>query len=106
MIFRKTTDNHINATGRLESVIIALKQLLAKEEQSARELAERLHNLNIERQGITSEGLEKAIDIIESSSLIRDNVLVVYIPEVHESVAGIIAGRIREKYNLPSICFN
>lgn len=93
----------INATGRLESAIIALKLLLAKEEQSARELAERLHNLNIERQNITSEGLEKAIDIIESSSLIRDNVLVVYIPEVHESVAGIIAGRIREKYNLPSI---
>ena len=69
----------------------------------AEELAEKLHELNKERQELTKEGLEKAIEIIESNNMDKDKVLVVYLEDVHESIAGIIAGRIRERYNLPAI---
>ena len=93
----------INASGRLEQAIWALKMLLTEDVNEAEELAEKLHELNKERQELTKEGLDKAIEIIEANNMNSDKVLVVYLPEVHESIAGIIAGRIREKYNLPSI---
>ena len=93
----------INASGRLEQAIWALKMLLTEDVNEAEELAEKLHELNKERQELTKEGLDKAIELIEANNMNSDKVLVVYLPEVHESIAGIIAGRIREKYNLPSI---
>ena len=93
----------INASGRLEQAEWALKLLLTKDEKEAEELAKKLNELNKDRQELTREGLEKAIDIIESNNMNDDKVLVVYLENTHESIAGIIAGRIREKYNLPVI---
>ncbi|ERI90891.1 single-stranded-DNA-specific exonuclease RecJ [Clostridiales bacterium oral taxon 876 str. F0540] len=92
----------INASGRLEQAVWSLKLFLSDDVNEAKELAKKLHVLNKERQEITSNGVEKAVEIIESSELKKDKVLVVFIPDIHESVAGIIAGRIREKYNLPT----
>lgn len=93
----------INASGRLEQAEWALKMLLSENEKEATELATKLNELNKERQDLTREGLEKAINIIESNNMNEEKVLVVYLDGTHESIAGIIAGRIREKYNLPVI---
>ena len=93
----------INASGRLEQAEWALKMLLSNNEIEAKELAEKLNDLNKERQELTKEGLEEAIEIIEKNNMTKDKVLVVYLEDVHESIAGIIAGRVREKYNLPTI---
>ncbi|MTK13820.1 MAG: single-stranded-DNA-specific exonuclease RecJ [Clostridiaceae bacterium] len=93
----------INATGRLDSASLALQLLLHKDEKGASELATKLHALNIERQNMTVESVNEIIDIIENSKMKDDKVLVVYKPDVHESIAGIVAGRLKEKYNVPSI---
>ena len=93
----------INASGRLEQAEWALKMLLSDNEIEAKELAEKLNDLNKERQELTKEGLEEAIEIIEKNNMTKDKVLVVYLEDIHESIAGIIAGRIREKYNLPTV---
>jgi single-stranded-DNA-specific exonuclease len=93
----------INATGRLESAILALKLLLCTEEKEAQELAKKLHDLNSERQDMTIDSVNKIIEMIECSEMINDKVLVVYKPDVHESIAGIVAGRLKERYNVPAI---
>ena len=93
----------INASGRLEQAIWALKLLMEENKELAEELADKLHELNKDRQELTKEGLEKAIEIIESNNMDKDKVLVVYLEDVHESIAGIIAGRVREKFYRPSI---
>lgn len=93
----------INASGRLEQAIWALKLLLSKDAEEAKQLAKKLHELNKERQDITNTGVEMAVQAIDYSDMKKDKVIIVYMPEVHESVAGIIAGRIRERYNVPAI---
>lgn len=93
----------INASGRLEQAFWALELLLSDDVNKAKELAEKLNELNKERQELTREGLEAAIEIIEKNNMYRNKVLVVYLEDIHESIAGIIAGRVREKYNLPTI---
>ncbi len=93
----------INASGRLDSAKKGLELLLSQDEEEALNLAKELVELNDERKSMTSEGVEKAIEIIEGSTMKDDKVFVIYIPQVHESLAGIIAGRIREKYNVPTI---
>ena len=93
----------INASGRLEQAEWALKLLITKDKNEAEELAKKLNELNKDRQELTQTGLEEAIRIIEENNMAKDKVLVVYLEDVHESIAGIIAGRIREKYNLPTI---
>jgi single-stranded-DNA-specific exonuclease len=93
----------INATGRLESAILALKLLICTDEKEAENLSKRLHELNIERQNMTIDSVKKIVETVEGSSLKKDKVLVVYNSEVHESIAGIVAGRLKEKYNLPCI---
>ena len=90
----------INACGRLDSAKEGLKLLLSKEEDEANELAKSLVKLNQERKDMTLDGVETAIEIVEKNNMINDKVFVIYIPDVHESLAGIIAGRIREKYNV------
>ncbi len=67
----------------------------------AAQLAEELKSLNDERKDLTAKGVEQAVHLIETTSLRQDRVLVVYLPDCHESVAGIIAGRIRERYYRP-----
>ena len=93
----------INACGRLDSAKEGLKLLLSKEEEEAVKLSKELVKLNEERKDMTLKGVETAIEIVEKNGMIHDKVLVIYIPDVHESLAGIIAGRIREKYNAPTL---
>lgn len=93
----------INACGRLDSAKKGLQLLLSKEEDEAVKLSKELVRLNEERKDMTMNGVETAIEIVEKNGMINDKVLVIYIPDVHESLAGIIAGRIREKYNLPTL---
>ncbi|AOR22875.1 single-stranded-DNA-specific exonuclease RecJ [Clostridium taeniosporum] len=93
----------INASGRLDSAKKGLRLLLSEDEDEALTLAKELVELNDERKSMTNEGVEKAIEIIENSNMTNDKVFVIYIPEIHESLAGIIAGRVREKYNVPTI---
>ena len=64
-------------------------------------LAKELVKLNEERKEMTMKGVEDAIEIVEGTEIINDKVFVIYLPHIHESLAGIIAGRIREKYNVP-----
>lgn len=91
----------INASGRLDTAKKAIELLLAETEKTAMELAEALKSLNDERKSMTLKGFVKAVEGIESSELINDKVLVVYLADCHESLAGIIAGRIRERYHKP-----
>ncbi|ADL52087.1 single-stranded-DNA-specific exonuclease RecJ [Clostridium cellulovorans 743B] len=93
----------INATGRLENAKMAVELLLTKELEIAENLAKELVDLNKTRQDMTTEGVEKVVKEIELGDYYNDKVLVVYEPTIHESIAGIIAGRIREKYNKPTI---
>lgn len=93
----------INASGRLDSALLALELLLCNDINIATEMAQNLRKLNEERKTMTQEGINKAVNIIENSSFKKDKVLVVYEPEIHESIAGIIAGRIKEKYYMPTI---
>lgn len=91
----------INASGRLDTAKRSLKLLLEEEPEMAAQLAEELKSLNDERKDLTAKGVEQAVHLIETTSLRQDRVLVVYLPDCHESVAGIIAGRIRERYYRP-----
>lgn len=91
----------INASGRLDTAKRALALLNAKDAQEASRLAEELKELNDSRKDMTEQGVEQAVEMIENSSLKKDKVLVVYLPDCHESIAGIIAGRIRERYYRP-----
>lgn len=93
----------INAAGRLEHAGEGLSLLLAKEEKEAASLAAHLKALNEERKTLTEQGVQQAIELVETTDIKEDKVLVIYLEECHESLAGIIAGRIREKYNKPSI---
>ncbi len=93
----------LNATGRLDTARRALELLMAKEKREAMEAAADLKALNDSRKNLTAQGLSRAYEYIEQKGLEQERVLVVYLPEVHESLAGIIAGRIREKYNRPAI---
>lgn len=93
----------LNASGRLDTAKKGLSLLLAQSKEEAYELAKELKELNDIRKDMTGKGVELAIKRIEESTLKEDKVLVVYLPDCHESIAGIIAGRIREKYNKPSI---
>ena len=92
----------LNASGRLDTAKRALQLLLADSREEAGVLAGDLKNLNESRKEMTAQGLEKAIEQVESTSMMEDTVLVVFLPECHESLAGIIAGRLRERYHKPS----
>lgn len=91
----------LNATGRLDTAVNALELFKAADMDVAAVLAGDLKAMNDSRKELTLKGVEEAIKQIEDSGLDRDRVLVVYLPKVHESLAGIIAGRIREKYCKP-----
>lgn len=91
----------INAGGRLDTAKKALRLLLSEDYSSARCMANELFDLNSKRKDMTLEGVEAAEKIIEEQGLYKDKILVVYIPDCHESLLGIIAGRIREKYYKP-----
>ncbi|MBQ7433929.1 MAG: single-stranded-DNA-specific exonuclease RecJ [Lachnospiraceae bacterium] len=94
-----------NAAGRLETVQTALSLLMETEEAAAMEKAERLKALNDERKDMTLKGVEQAIEQIEQEGLTADKVLCVRLHGCHESLVGIIAGRIRETYHRPVYVF-
>lgn len=93
----------INASGRLDTAKRALELLGASSKSEAEKLAGDLKALNDSRKDLTAKGTTEAIRLIEETDLGQDKVLVVYLPDCHESLAGIIAGRIRERYFRP--CF-
>lgn len=91
----------LNAGGRLQTAKLALKLLMAEDETEADCLAGELKALNDTRKEMTRRGEEAAVRQVEEA-LFRDKVLVVFLPDCHESLAGIIAGRVRERFNKPS----
>lgn len=92
----------LNATGRLDTARRALELVQSQNTVEAMSNATELKNLNESRKNLTLQGVEEAEEYIQKNQMAKDKVLVVYLPEVHESLAGIIAGRIREKYNRPT----
>lgn len=91
----------INAEGRLDTANEAFDLLIETDYQKALEKAAQMRDLNVERQELTKQGMEEAFKIIDAE-MQDDKVLVVYLPEVHESIAGIIAGKVRERYCKPA----
>lgn len=92
----------LNASGRLDTAKRALELLNARTKKEADVLAGDLKALNDNRKDMTMLAVEEAIEQVENSSLKEDRVLVIYLPDCHESLAGIVAGRIRERYHKPS----
>lgn len=91
----------LNASGRLDTAKRALELLLSENEYTAAEYAGDLYDLNVSRKEMTEKGVQQAKELVEQTSLKQDKVLVIYLPDCHESLAGIIAGRIREQYHRP-----
>lgn len=93
----------INAAGRLEDAVKGLELLLETNTQTARKKAQQLALLNEERKDYTAKSTKQAVKLIAEQKLLESPVLVIYIEDCHESVAGIVAGRIREKYYRPTL---
>lgn len=91
----------LNATGRLDTASKALQMLQSEEWGEAVTIAGELKELNDSRKEMTRQGTLQAISLIENGDYAQDKVFVIYLPECHESLAGIIAGRIKEKYHKP-----
>lgn len=91
----------LNASGRLRTAQVALELLLTKDEQQAESMASELKTLNEERKDMTQAGVDEALGQVEELYA-NDSVLVVFLPDCHESLAGIIAGRVREAWNRPT----
>lgn len=91
----------LNASGRLDTAERALKMLLAEDAYQATEYAKDLYDLNISRKEMTEQGILQAKEQVEHAGWKEDKVYVIYLPDCHESLAGIIAGRIREQYHRP-----
>lgn len=92
----------MNATGRLDTATRALELFTCREEKDAITIASDLKSLNESRKQMTEEGVRRAIRQVEESGLMEDKVLVVYLPDCHESLAGIIAGKVKEKFGKPA----
>lgn len=91
----------LNASGRLDTAARALELFAVEDKGEAITMATQLKELNDSRKNLTAKGVEDALAQIEEKNMIQDDVMVVYLPKVHESLAGIIAGRVREAYNHP-----
>ncbi|QCX32795.1 single-stranded-DNA-specific exonuclease RecJ [Caloramator sp. E03] len=93
----------INATGRLDVAKRGVELFLTGDKEEAVKISKELVELNQERKNMTVKGVRDVLEEIESSDLKKDNILVVYNAQIHESIAGIIAGRVKEIYNKPTI---
>ncbi len=91
----------LNATGRLDTALKALQMFESGSFAQAVTIAGELKELNDSRKEMTGQGTEQAVELIENGPLREDKVLVVYLPDCHESLAGIIAGRLKEKFHKP-----
>lgn len=92
----------LNASGRLDTARKAIELMLCKNTEEAHNMARELITLNTERKQMTEDETAKAIELVEKNDMLKDRVLVIYIPDCHESIAGIIAGRIKERYYRPT----
>ncbi|MCD8046745.1 MAG: single-stranded-DNA-specific exonuclease RecJ [Clostridiales bacterium] len=92
----------LNATGRLETAQLSLELLMCEDEKKAAVLAKEVIELNESRKRMTERAAEEAAQIIAENGYGRDKVIVVFLPDCHESLAGIVAGRIREAYGRPA----
>lgn len=95
----------LNAAGRLETAEEALQLLTISDPQQAMVYADRLKNLNDVRKELTRKNTEKAIEYLKETKRCEDKIIVIYLPDAHESLAGIIAGRIREAFHRPTLVF-
>ena len=95
----------INATGRLDSADMSVELLLSEDIKEAVIKATELKNLNDLRKGYTETGEKNALDYIRDNGIDKDRVMIVYLPDLHESLAGIVAGRIKERFYRPVIVF-
>ncbi|MCL1817123.1 MAG: DHH family phosphoesterase, partial [Clostridiales bacterium] len=93
----------INASGRLDDAGLAVELFLTEDEECAAEMAAYLTGLNETRKTLTEQGINLALKIIESQGLHNDRIIVAHCPKIHESVAGIIAGKLKEHYYKPVI---
>lgn len=91
----------LNATGRLDTAKRALELMQSMTKVDAMSAARELKELNDSRKNLTQKGVEQALEYVAAHHMEQDKVMVIFLPEVHESLAGIIAGRVREKYNHP-----
>lgn len=92
----------LNASGRLDTARQAIELMLCKDNEKAHDMAKELIALNNERKSMTEQETQKAIELVENTGLLKDRVLVIYLKDCHESIAGIIAGRIKERYYRPT----
>lgn len=92
----------LNASGRLDTARKAIELMLCKNTEEAHNMARELITLNTERKQMTEDETAKAIELVEKNDMLKDKVLVIYLPDCHESIAGIIAGRIKERYYRPT----
>lgn len=92
----------LNASGRLDTARKAIELMLCKNTEEAHNMARELITLNTERKQMTEDETAKAIELVEKNDMLNDRVLVIYLPDCHESIAGIIAGRIKERYYRPT----
>lgn len=88
----------LNASGRLDTARQAIELMLCKDNEKAHNMSKELIALNNERKSMTEQETQKAIELVENTGLLKDRVLVIYLKDCHESIAGIIAGRIKERY--------
>ncbi|MCR5627675.1 MAG: single-stranded-DNA-specific exonuclease RecJ [Lachnospiraceae bacterium] len=95
----------INAAGRLETADLALDLLMSTNEAEVSKLAHKLKELNDSRKSLTQKAVDRACEIAESESYVNQMVLVIKLDDCHESIAGLVAGRLKEKYKKPTIVF-
>ena len=100
----------LNATGRISDVAEAFRLLSENDDAKAKKLAEKMVVLNDDRKKMMEDGTKTALDLLyqdfpDADKGVMDDVLVVYVPGVHESIVGLIAGRIKERFNHPVITF-
>ncbi len=93
----------INAAGRLKQAELALQLLMSTNKADAMKRAQELKDLNDSRKGMTNSAFEAACKFLEYENYVNDRILVVYLKDCHESLAGIVAGKLREKYSRPSL---
>ena len=93
----------MNASGRLDSAKIAIDMLMEDDIDKIYEYSEYLVSLNQERKKLTEDGFEKAVNVIEENKYFNDDIIIVYEKDIQESICGIVAGRIKEKYHKPTI---
>ena len=87
----------------METAKLSVELLTTKDIERAKILAKELYELNARRQEMTTDSVEQVLEQIEKEHMKNDKILVVYNPNIHESIAGIVAGRVKEIYNVPTI---